>query len=66
MFDEKPAFEQLLDPLEGSGVGVYVEDCDAHEISLEVSDEDWVYGQTAPAREKWRSFATAMPPIESN
>ncbi|KIM49633.1 hypothetical protein M413DRAFT_60927 [Hebeloma cylindrosporum] len=66
VFDEKPAFEQLLDPLEGSGVGVYVEDCDAHEFSFQVSDEDWVYGQTAPAREKWRSFATAMPPPLTN
>jgi hypothetical protein len=29
---------------------------------MDISDEDWVYGETAPAREKWRQFATAMPP----
>jgi len=61
-FEDKPAIEQLLDPREGSEVAVYVEDCDAHESAFEVSDEDWVYGKTAPAREKWRSLATAMPP----
>ncbi|KAF8898211.1 Calcipressin-domain-containing protein [Gymnopilus junonius] len=61
-FDDQPAFEQLLDPLDGSGVSVYVENCDA-EFDLDVSAEDWVYGETAPARDKWRHFATAMPPI---
>ncbi|KAH9483642.1 hypothetical protein JR316_0003112 [Psilocybe cubensis] len=65
-FEEQPAFEQLLDPMDGSGVGVYVEDCDAH-LTVEISEDQWVYGETAPAREKWRSFATAMPPpISSN
>jgi len=59
---ERPAFEQLLDPLDGSGVGVYVEDCDADNCRMDISEEDWVYGETAPAREKWRQFATAMPP----
>ncbi|PPQ82377.1 hypothetical protein CVT25_008338 [Psilocybe cyanescens] len=65
-YDDHPAFEQLLDPMDGSGVGVYVEDCDAH-LRFEISDEQWVYGETAPAREKWRLFATSMPPpIASN
>ena len=54
--------EILLDPLEGSGVGVYVEDCDG-EAEVEIADEDWVYGETAPARNRWRPVATAMPPI---
>ncbi|KAF8968268.1 Calcipressin-domain-containing protein [Flammula alnicola] len=64
--DEQPAFEQLLDPRDGCGVGVYVEDCDASDFNFEVSEENWVYGETAPAREKWRSFATAMPPVMSS
>lgn len=66
-FDDHPSYEQLLDPLDsdGCGVGVYVEDCDAH-FSIEISDDQWVYGETAPARDKWRSFATSMPPIKSN
>lgn len=61
-FSERPAFEQLLDPLDGSGVGVYVEDCDADNCPMDISEEDWVYGESAPAREKWRQFATSMPP----
>ena len=61
-FSERPAFEQLLDPMEGSGVGVYVEDCDADKYPMDISEEDWVYGESAPAREKWRPFATSMPP----
>jgi len=63
--DDQPAYEQLLDPLEGSGVGVFIEDCDAR-FSLDVADDDWVYGETAPARQKWKKFATSMPPIPSN
>ena len=62
-FSERPAFEQLLDPLDGSGVGVYVEDCDANNGPMDISEEDWVYGETAPAREKWRQYATSMPPL---
>ncbi|PPQ70069.1 hypothetical protein CVT24_003813 [Panaeolus cyanescens] len=65
LFEEHSPFEKLLDPDEGSGVGVYVEDFDAGVVALEVEDEDWVYGQTAPVRDKWRRFATAMPPIMS-
>ena len=61
---ERPAFEQLLDPLDGPGVGVFVEDYDADDHRMNhISEEDWVYGETAPARERWRQFATAMPPL---
>lgn len=59
------SLEVLLDPKEGSGVGVYVEDCDADDDDKEMSDDDWVYGQTAPAREKWIPIATAMPPLRA-
>ncbi|KAF9484962.1 Calcipressin [Pholiota conissans] len=61
-FDERPAYEQLLDPNDAGGVSVFVEDFDAGEANFEVSEDDWVHGETAPARDKWRSFATAMPP----
>jgi hypothetical protein len=60
-------FEVLLEPNEGVGVGVYVEDCDSKdgdEMDLE-DDEKWVYGETAPARQKWAPVPTAMPPMRS-
>jgi hypothetical protein len=60
-------FEVLLEPNEGVGVGVYVEDCDSKDgdgMDLE-DDEGWVYGETAPARQKWMPVPTAMPPMRS-
>jgi len=66
--EKRSSVEVLLDPLEGSGVGVYVEDCDMmmnEDGEENVGEEDWVYGQTAPARSKWRPVATAMPPLRS-
>ncbi|RXW18187.1 hypothetical protein EST38_g7668 [Candolleomyces aberdarensis] len=58
--DERSNFEILLHPDE-AGVGVFVEDCDAG-IKVEMHEDDWVYGETMPSREKWRPMATAMPP----
>ncbi|KAF9020783.1 hypothetical protein BDZ89DRAFT_1138428 [Hymenopellis radicata] len=62
-----PSVEVLMDP-EEAGVGVYVEDCDRGNDDdwvgdVEVTEAEWVYGQSAPARTKWRPAATAMPPI---
>lgn len=58
--------EILLDPSDG-GVGVYVEDCDGGEDGGRVDVEDeWVYGQTAPARDKWKAIPTALPPIKAS
>lgn len=63
----RPSFEQLLDPMDGPGVGVYVEDCDAPEDGImEVTEEEWIYGETAPARQKWRPIATSLPPMATN
>ncbi|KAF5353181.1 hypothetical protein D9757_010987 [Collybiopsis confluens] len=59
--------EILLDPEEGSGVGVYVEDCDGGAVGVSdgvIDEEDWVYGETAPARSKWKPV-TAMPPMRA-
>lgn len=64
-FDERPASEQLLDTRDFGGVCVFVEDYDAGDSEFDIADEDWVHGETAPARDKWRSFATAMPPVQS-
>ncbi|KAJ7882844.1 Calcipressin [Mycena leptocephala] len=60
--NERPSsgLEVLLEPQDGdSGVGVYVQDCDDEE---EEDEEDWVYGESAPTRGKWRPV-TAMPPM---
>ncbi|KIK59094.1 hypothetical protein GYMLUDRAFT_170205 [Collybiopsis luxurians FD-317 M1] len=58
--------EILLDPEDGSGVGVYVEDCDGEAArgDNEMDEDDWVYGETAPARTKWKPV-TAMPPMRA-
>ncbi|KAK0455181.1 Calcipressin, partial [Desarmillaria tabescens] len=57
-----PSVEVLIRP-EDSCVGVFVEDCDRCEYDEDIEEEDWVYGQTAPTRTKWRPMVTAMPPL---
>lgn len=57
----RSSMEVLLDPLDGSGVGVYVEDVD-YECEDELEEDQWVYGQTMTTQSKWRPV-TAMPPI---
>ncbi|KAF5386767.1 hypothetical protein D9615_002009 [Tricholomella constricta] len=61
--EKRSSLEVLLHPQEGSGVGVYVEDCG--DGCDDVSEDNWVYGQTAPAREKWKPVATALPPLRA-
>lgn len=57
--------EILLNPDDGSGVGVYVEDCGSGgSEGFDLDDDDWVYGETAPARGKWKPV-TAMPPMQA-
>ncbi|KAJ7031090.1 Calcipressin [Mycena alexandri] len=51
--------EVLIEQDGESGVGVYVENCDGEE---EEQEEDWVYGESAPTRGKWRPV-TALPPV---
>ncbi|KAF8644954.1 hypothetical protein AX16_008169 [Volvariella volvacea WC 439] len=65
--DRRSSLEVLLDPMEGSGVGVYVENCDADEdgCDVEMDGGEWVYGVTPPTGNRWRPIATAMPPISS-
>ena len=55
--------EVLLEPEEGVGISVCVEDVDAVDIEeVEEVTEDWAYGETAPSRTRWRPPPTAMPP----
>ncbi|KAG5352653.1 hypothetical protein E4T56_gene9872 [Termitomyces sp. T112] len=60
--ERRSSLEVLLDPHEGSGVGVYVEDC-GDDDEDEVVDDAWIYGETAPARSRWAP--TAMPPLRA-
>ncbi|KAJ6457097.1 Calcipressin [Mycena vitilis] len=55
--------EVLVEPHDGdSGVGIYVQYAQDSDSDDE-SDENWVYGESAPAREKWRPIATSLPPM---
>lgn len=54
--------EVLLEPEDGVGISVFVEDCDEGEGSRPLEDEDWVYGETSPARQRWCPLPTSMPP----
>ncbi|KAK7037563.1 hypothetical protein VNI00_011055 [Paramarasmius palmivorus] len=64
-----PGIEILLDPEEGSGVSVVLEDFDSNSGEEDAMDEDgdWVYGVTMPSRTKWKAMPipTAMPPVRA-
>ncbi|KAA1477685.1 Calcipressin [Dentipellis sp. KUC8613] len=54
----------LVEPEEGAGIGVYVEDCDAGpEFGDMDGESDWTYGDDNPSRMKWRPTPTALPPM---
>ena len=61
--------EVLLEPEEGVGISVCVEDVDAVDIEeVEEVTEDWAYGEMAPSRTRWKPapaamIPTAMPPV---
>ncbi|TFK84018.1 Calcipressin [Polyporus arcularius HHB13444] len=58
-----PGLEVLLEPEDGVGISVCVEDCDAVAVTDDkVNEEDWAYGDIAPSRMRWRPTPTAMPP----
>ncbi|KAK7035888.1 Calcipressin [Favolaschia claudopus] len=59
----RSGIEVLIEPEEGdAGVGICVQDCDADDEDSS-DEEGWVYGESAPARAKWRPMATALPPM---
>ena len=55
--------EMLLDPEDGAGIGVYVEDCDMLEQGLDEEVPDWGYGEDNPSRLLYRPTPTALPPL---
>jgi len=56
--------EMLLDPEDGAGIGVYVEDCDMLEQDID-EEPDWVYGEDNPSRLVYKPSPTALPPLLS-
>jgi hypothetical protein len=57
-----PGIEVLLEPEDGQGISVYVEDCDRGRI--DDGEYDWAYGADNPSRMLWKPIPTAMPPQE--
>ena len=56
--------EIILEPEDGVGVSVYVEECGGDDDDEMDKEEDWVYGEPSPARMKWAPLPTAMPPMK--
>lgn len=52
--------EMILDPEDGAGIGVYVEDCDVDEMSVD-EEPDWPYGEDNPTRIAYKYVPTARP-----
>jgi calcipressin-2 len=53
--------EMILDPEDGSGIGVFVEDCDVEDMDMD-EERDWSYGDDNPSRMAYKYFPTARPP----
>jgi hypothetical protein len=54
--------EMLLDPEDGAGIGVYVEDCDMLGMDIDETP-DWAYGDDNPSRLVYKPAPTALPPL---
>ncbi|KAF8496784.1 Calcipressin [Russula emetica] len=52
--------EMILDPEDGSGIGVFVEDCDVEDINMD-EEQDWPYGEDNPTRMAYKYIPTARP-----
>lgn len=61
---KRNSVEVLIEPEDGPGIGIYVEDCDAdtNDDAMEEDEENWVYGQPSP-RMQFRPIPTALPPM---
>jgi hypothetical protein len=55
--------EMILDPEDGAGIGVYVEDCDMEDLDVDAEDQDWAYGADNPSRMVYRPIPTTRPPM---
>jgi len=64
MQERRSSREVLLEPEEGVGVGVYVEDCDFDVTDEGAEEMDWEYGSPSPAQLRWKPMATSMPPLQ--
>ena len=53
--------EMLLDPEDGAGIGVFVEDCDV--LDRESGELEWAYGENNPSRLVYKPIPTALPPM---
>ena len=53
--------EMLLDPKDGAGIGVFVEDCDV--LERESGELEWSYGDDNPSRLVYKPIPTALPPM---
>jgi hypothetical protein len=54
--------EMLLDPEDGAGIGVFVEDCDMLGRDGE-GEVEWDYGEDNPSRLVYKPIPTALPPM---
>jgi calcipressin-2 len=54
--------EMILDPEDGAGIGVYVEDCDMDDLDVD-EEPDWHYGEDNPSRVVYRPIPTSRPPM---
>ena len=55
--------EMILDPEDGAGIGVYVEDCDMEGLDVDEGERDWVYGEDNPSRIANQYIPTSRPPM---
>jgi len=55
--------EMILDPEDGAGIGVYVEDCDMEGLDVDEGERDWEYGDDNPSRIINQYIPTSRPPM---
>ena len=55
--------EMILDPEDGAGIGVYVEDCDMEGFDVDERERDWAYGEDNPTRITNQYIPTSRPPM---
>ncbi|KAI6046685.1 Calcipressin [Pisolithus marmoratus] len=61
--EKRGSREVLLEPEDGIGVGVYVEDCDGDEPDHEDKEVEWEYGTPNLSLMHWKPAPTALPPV---
>ncbi|KAI5984191.1 Calcipressin [Pisolithus marmoratus] len=61
--EKRGSREVLLEPEDGIGVGVYVEDCDGDEPDDEDKEVEREYGTPNPSLMHWKPVPTALPPV---